>query len=52
MFSLILNEIVVLTIFKKSYFLKWDSPPQRAFMAVPLTLQQPLEKPHVVASSV
>ena len=37
--------------FKKSYFLKWDSPPQTAFTAVQLTSQHPLERPHVVASS-
>jgi hypothetical protein len=37
MFSLNLNGIFVLTMFKKSYFLKWGSPRQTAFMAVPLT---------------
>jgi hypothetical protein len=48
MFSLNLNGIFVLTMFKKSYFLKWHSPPQTAF---PLTLQHSLEKADVVASS-
>ena len=51
MFSLNLNGIFVLTMSKNSYFLKWGSPPQTAFTAVPLTLQHPLEKAHVVASS-
>ena len=51
MFSLNLNGIFVLTMFKKSYFLKWGSPPQTAFTDVPLTSQHPLEKAHVVASS-
>ena len=37
--------------FKKLYFLKWDSPPQAAFTAVQLTSQHPHEKAHVVASS-
>ena len=37
MISLNLNGIFVLTMFKKSHFLKWGSPPQTAFMAVPLT---------------
>jgi hypothetical protein len=37
--------------FKKSYFLKWGSPPQTAFSDVPLTSQHPLEKAHVVAPS-
>jgi hypothetical protein len=41
----------VLTMFKKSYFLEWGSPPLTVFMAVPLTSQHPLEKAHVVASS-
>jgi hypothetical protein len=44
-------EHFFLTMFKKIYFLKWDSPPQTAFTAVPLTLQHPLEKAQVVASS-
>ena len=39
MFSLNLNGIFLLTMFKKSYFLKWDSPPQTAYTAVPLTTQ-------------
>jgi hypothetical protein len=30
--------------FKKSYFVKWDSPPQTAYTAVPLTSQHPLKK--------
>ena len=51
MLSLNLNVIFVLTMFIKSYFLKWDSPPQTTFTAVPLTSQYPLEKTHVVASS-
>ena len=51
MFSLNLNGICVLTMFKKSYFLKCSSPPQTAFSDVPLTSQHPLEKAHVVASS-
>ena len=50
MFSLNLNGILVLNVFKTSYFLKWDSPSQTASTAVPLTLQHPLEKAHVVAS--
>jgi hypothetical protein len=37
--------------FKKLYFLKWDSPPQAAFTAVQLTSQHPLERAQVVASS-
>ena len=40
-----------LTMHKKSYFLEWDSPSLTVFMAVPLTLQHPLEKAHDVASS-
>ena len=51
MFSLNLNGKCALTMFKKSYFLKWGSPPQTAFTDVPLTSQHPLEKAHVVASS-
>ena len=51
MISLNLNGICVLTMFKKSYFLKWGSPPQTAFSDVPLTSQHPLEKAHVVAPS-
>ena len=55
MFSLNLNGIVVLTMFKKkSYFLKWVVSlldPQTAFKAVPLISQHPLEKALVVASS-
>ena len=42
---------IVLIMFKKSYFLKWGSPPQAAFTAVPLTSQHTLGKAHVVASS-
>ena len=34
--------------FNKSYSLKWDIPPQMAFL---LTSQHPLEKAHVVPSS-
>jgi hypothetical protein len=41
MFSLNRNGIFVLTMFKKSYFLKWGSPPQTSFTAVPLTSQHP-----------
>jgi hypothetical protein len=48
MFPLNLNGIFVLTMLKKSYFLKWDSHPQTAFTAVLLTLQHSLEKAHVV----
>ena len=52
MFSLNLNGYLnVLTLFKKSYFLKWDSLPQTVFTAVPLTWQHTLEKVHVVALS-
>ena len=51
MFSLNLNGIFVLTMFKKSYFPEWGSLPLTAFTAVPLTSQHPLEKAHVVASS-
>jgi len=51
MFSLNLNRIFVLTMFKKSYYLNWGSPPQTAFTAVPLISQHPLEKAHVVVSS-
>ena len=51
MFPLNLNGIFVLTMLKKSYFLKWDSHPQTAFTAVLLTSQHSLEKAHVVASS-
>ena len=51
MFSLNLNGIFVLTMFEKSYFPEWGSPPLTAFTAVPLTSQHPLEKTHVVASS-
>jgi hypothetical protein len=36
--------------FKKLYFLKWDSPPQTAFTTVQLTSQHPLERAQVVAS--
>ena len=36
MFSLNRNGKFVSTMFKKSYFLKWSSPPQMAFTAVPL----------------
>ena len=50
MFSFNLNGILVLTVFKKSYFLKWDSPSQTASTAVLLTSQHPLEKAHAVAS--
>ena len=49
MFSLNLNGIFVLTMSKKSHFLIWDSPPQTAFSAVPLTSQQPTGKIHAVA---
>jgi len=51
MFPLNLNGICVLTMFKMSYFFKWDSHPQMAFTAVLLTSQHSLEKAHVVASS-
>ena len=51
MFSFNLNGILVLTVFKTSYFFKWDSPPQTASTTVPLTSQHPLEKAHIVASS-
>ena len=37
--------------FKKSYFSHIGSPPQMAFMAIPLTLQHPLAQTHVLASS-
>ena len=50
MFSLN-NGIFVLTMLKKSYFLKWGSPPQTAFTTVPLILQHPLVITNVVASS-
>ena len=51
MFSLHRNGIFILTMFKKSYFLEWGSPPLTAFTAVPLTSQHPLEKAHVVSPS-
>jgi len=51
MFSLNPNGLFVLTMFKKSYFLKWHSPPQMTYTAVPLTLQHSLEKADIVASS-
>ena len=44
MFSLNLNGIFVFTMFKKSYFVKWDSPQQTEYTAVPLTSQHPLKK--------
>ena len=51
MFSLNLNGIFVLTMFKRSYFFQWGDPPLTDFTAVPLTSQHPLEKAHAVASS-
>ena len=50
MFSLNLNGIFVLTMFKQSCFPEWGSPPLMAFTTIPLTSQHPLEKAHVVAS--
>jgi hypothetical protein len=51
MFSLNLYGTFVLTMSKKSYFIKLGSPLQTALKAVSLTLQHPLEKTHVLASS-
>jgi len=51
MFSLNLNGIFVLTMFKKSYFPEWGSPPLTAFTAVPLTSQHPIEKAHIELAS-
>jgi hypothetical protein len=47
MFSLNLNGIFVLTMFIKSYFPEWGSPPLTVFTTVPLTSQH-FEKAHVV----
>ena len=38
------NGLFVLTMFKKSYFVKRDIPPQTAYTAVPLSTQHPLKK--------
>ena len=48
MFSLNLNGILVLTMFKKSYFLECCRPSLTALTAVPLTSQQSLENKHML----